>query len=157
MSPDHILCCLFTAEISHFPRRTDWLGAINGNARATETQRHEASVAIVGSGMSDTCHRCGTQLLAARRGRPKRYCSDACRLLAFRESRAEPCNEIQPEPVTRIISFQPSTAPRGTPQAILIDASRLARHPAPYKATTTPSNFTRMAIRCCQRALKGRN
>ena len=61
--------------------------------------------------------------------------------------------------LTRIISLQPSTAPRATLQAILIDGSRLARHPAPYKATTTPSNFTRMAIRCCQPPLiaAGRN
>src|SRR6516165_12126376 len=48
--------------------------------------------------MSGVCHHCGTTLLAAVRGRPRRYCKDACRLLAFRESRAEPCNEIQPQP-----------------------------------------------------------
>jgi hypothetical protein len=44
--------------------------------------------------MDSNCHYCGTPLLNAARGRPKRYCSDACRLLAFREARAEPCNEI---------------------------------------------------------------
>jgi hypothetical protein len=47
--------------------------------------------------MTDACQHCGVELLTAARGRPKRFCSDACRQAACRKRAEISCHEIQPD------------------------------------------------------------